>query len=91
MKLHELYLMVFNNFYIYIFICFINSNCNLNNLTVNVKYRTNYVESFSKYDTCINYKNKNDLNIICFNIRIINRHFIEQLVFLENEKLISWF
>lgn len=36
---------------------------NLNNFNFNQKYRTNYFESFTDYDACVNDKNGNYLHI----------------------------
>jgi len=55
-----------------------------NNFIENYKYRTNYFESFSEYINCSIVKSEFVLNIICFNIRSINAHFDELLLFLEN-------
>ena len=35
-----------------------------NNVIDTLKYRTNYFESFSEYDSCVNNKNISLLNII---------------------------
>lgn len=59
---------------------------NLNIFNFDQKYRTNYFESFTDYDTCLNDKNGNYLNILCFNIRSINAHFDDLILFLENDK-----
>jgi len=56
-----------------------------NNIIENYKYRTNYFSSFSEYESYVNNKNTSLLNIICFNIRSVNAHFDELLLFLEND------
>jgi len=56
-----------------------------NNVIDTLKNRTNYFKSFSEYDSCVNNKNISILNIICLNIRIVNAHFDELLLFLEND------
>lgn len=56
-----------------------------NNIIKTNKYRTNYFESFSEYNSYLNNKGESLLNIICFNIRSVNAHFDELLLFLEND------
>lgn len=56
-----------------------------NNVIESIKYRTNYFESFSEYNSYLNNNNESHLNIICFNIRSVNAHFDELLLFLEND------
>ena len=56
-----------------------------NDCTGYLNYRTNYYEFFSEFVCINNDENKNYLNIICCNIRSINAHFDELLVFLEND------
>lgn len=56
-----------------------------NNFIESRNYRTNYFESFSEYDSYVNNKDNSLLNIICFNIRSVNAHFDELLLFLEND------
>lgn len=56
-----------------------------NNITENQKYRTNYFESFSEYDSNLNNNEKSLLNIICLNIRSVKAHFDELLLLLEND------
>jgi len=58
---------------------------NFNNLNITPKYRTNYFESFSDYVNCVNDINLNYLNILCLNIRSINAHFDELILYLEND------
>jgi hypothetical protein len=56
-----------------------------NNFTVNHKFRTNYFDSFSEYDNCFNDKSECFINIISCNIRSVNAHFDEFILFLEND------
>jgi len=56
-----------------------------NNVIESNKYRTNYFESFSEYNSYLNNKGESLLNIICLNIRSVNAHFDELLLFLEND------
>jgi len=50
-----------------------------------LNYKTNYYKSFNEY-VCLNNINSNYLNIICCNIRSVNAHFDELLLFLGNDK-----
>lgn len=55
-----------------------------NNIIENLNNKTNYFESFYEYYTSVNINFENYLNIVCLNIRSINAHFDELLLFLEN-------
>jgi hypothetical protein len=49
-----------------------------------MNYWTNYYEPFSEFVYVNNEENYNHFNITCCNIRNVNAHYDELLVFLEN-------